>query len=77
MSERVTWETCPNCQRLAAVAWLNGTPVVCDCPNGCRLPRSRIESAFTWWPVARGRESAALSAAVNNRGAEPRGREGH
>lgn len=46
MSERVTWEECPQCRRLAALAWLDGVPVEFDCPNGCRLTRSRMASVF-------------------------------
>ena len=36
-SERVTWETCPDCGRAAAVGWRDGTPVEVDCPEGCRV----------------------------------------
>ena len=50
MSERVTWETCPNCQRLAAVGWLDGMPMEFDCPNGCSITRSRMTSAFRFPP---------------------------
>jgi hypothetical protein len=52
MSERVTWEECPQCRRLAAVAWLDGVPVGFDCPNGCHLSRSRMTSVFASWPEA-------------------------
>ena len=51
MSERLTWESCPECRRLAAVGWLDGRPVQFDCPNGCRLPQSRITTTFTSWPL--------------------------
>ncbi len=51
MSERLTWESCPECRRLAAVGWLDGRPVRFDCPNGCRLTRSRIATTFTSWPL--------------------------
>jgi len=52
MSERVTWEECPTCRRLAALAWVNGVPVEFDCPSGCRLTRSRMASVFASWPGA-------------------------
>jgi hypothetical protein len=37
MTERITWDTCPQCGRYAAVGWLDGIPVGFDCPRGCRL----------------------------------------
>jgi hypothetical protein len=37
LSERVTWETCPNCGRSAAVGWLDANPVEFDCPGGCQV----------------------------------------
>jgi hypothetical protein len=37
MSESVTCETCPTCERPAAVGWRNGKPIEFDCPAGCRL----------------------------------------
>jgi hypothetical protein len=37
VSERVTWDTCPNCGRFAAVGWRDGVLVEADCPSGCRL----------------------------------------
>jgi hypothetical protein len=60
VSERVTWETCPACGRLAAVGWLDGVPVQFDCPGGCRLPRSRIVSTFSSWRVGTARHLALL-----------------
>jgi hypothetical protein len=39
-SERVTWETCPNCGLSAAVGWRDGVLVEVDCPGGCRLTSS-------------------------------------
>ena len=45
MSESVTWETCPTCERPAAVGWLDGNPVEFDCPAGCHLDRKQL-SAF-------------------------------
>ena len=39
-SERVTWETCPNCGLSAAVGWRDGHLVEADCPGGCRLTSS-------------------------------------
>jgi hypothetical protein len=46
MSERVSWETCPECHRLAAVGWLNGTAIEVDCPTGCSVTPVRVVSAF-------------------------------
>ncbi|MGY1663754.1 hypothetical protein ACI78Q_21190 [Geodermatophilus sp. SYSU D00705] len=46
MSEHVTWETCPDCGRFAAVGWLDGEPVEFDCPRGCRLPADGVSSTF-------------------------------
>jgi len=47
MSERVTWDPCPRCGRLAAVGWARipgaaGAPGVCrpvefDCTAGCQV----------------------------------------
>ena len=37
MTERITWDTCPQCGRYAAVGWLDGIPVAFDCPRGCQL----------------------------------------
>ena len=47
MSERVTWEVCPRCGRLAAVGWARVPgagrarrvcrPVEFDCIAGCRV----------------------------------------
>ena len=43
-SERVTWEDCPNCQRAAAVGWVNRQPVEFDCPRGCRLSAEQVQA---------------------------------
>jgi hypothetical protein len=37
LSDGVTLEDCPNCQRVAAVGWLDGQVLVFDCPAGCGL----------------------------------------
>jgi hypothetical protein len=37
LSDGVTWEDCPNCQRVAAVGWLDGQVLAFDCPAGCCL----------------------------------------
>src|SRR3954453_9398026 len=37
MSEKITWEVCPECGRTAAVGWLEGDVVEFDCVLGCRL----------------------------------------
>ncbi len=37
MSERITWETCPRCGTLAALAWRGGTLVDVDCPGECAI----------------------------------------
>src|SRR3712207_2802588 len=50
-SERVTWEDCPNCQRAAAVGWVNGRPVEFDCPRGCCLSAEQVQA----FDVRRGR----------------------
>ena len=46
MSERVTWETCPECRRPAAVGWVDGDPVEFDCPRECTLPAGELRTAF-------------------------------
>jgi hypothetical protein len=43
-NERVTWEDCPNCQRAAAVGWVNGRPVEYDCPRGCCLSVEQVQA---------------------------------
>jgi NTE family protein len=45
MSESVTWENCPTCERPAAVGWLDGSPVEFDCPSGCDVDAKQL-SAF-------------------------------
>jgi len=45
MSESVTWETCPTCERPAAVGWVEDSPVEFDCPAGCDLDPKQL-SAF-------------------------------
>lgn len=60
MSERVTWESCPECRHLAAVGWLDGRPVEVDCPNGCNLTPSRIATTFTSLPVTAVPRGASL-----------------
>ena len=42
-SERVTWEGCPQCRRVAAVGWVDGRPVEFDCPGGCRLDAAQVK----------------------------------
>jgi hypothetical protein len=54
-SERVTWEDCPVCQRVAAVGWVNARPVEFDCPGGCSLDPEQV-GAFA---ARRGRPPAA------------------
>ena len=46
VSERVTWETCPECRRPAAVGWADGNPVEFDCPRECTLPVAGLLAAF-------------------------------
>ena len=36
-SERVTWEDCPTCRRIAVVGWVDGAPAEFDCTGGCHL----------------------------------------
>ena len=43
-SERVTWEDCPNCRRVAAVGWVDGRPVEFDCPGRCRLNAAQVDA---------------------------------
>ncbi len=43
-SEQVTWEDCPNCQRAAAVGWVDGRPIEFDCPHGCRLTAEQVQA---------------------------------
>ncbi len=45
MSERVTWDICPQCGRYAAVGWLDGIPVRFDCPRGCQLSAGELPRA--------------------------------
>lgn len=42
-SERVTWEDCPVCRRVAAVGWVNAAPVEFDCPGGCSLSADQVQ----------------------------------
>jgi hypothetical protein len=60
-SERITWETCPRCDRTAAVGWLDGALVEFDCPSACtpteqdmgrvrRLPGGTL-SVVRWAPA--------------------------
>jgi hypothetical protein len=46
VSERVTWEICPECRRPAAVGWVDGSPVQFDCPRGCTLPVAELRAVF-------------------------------
>ena len=46
VSERVTWETCPECRRPAAVGWVDGDPVEFDCPQECTLTAGELRAAF-------------------------------
>ncbi len=59
MSDRITWETCPNCGDLAAVgwervAWSDGDQagelvVEFDCPNGCSVLVEPLERTYRRW----------------------------
>jgi len=62
-SERVTWEDCPACRRAAAVGWVNGRPVVFDCPGGCRLSTEQVGALAS----RRGRPPAGWLARVSER----------
>jgi hypothetical protein len=42
VSERVTWELCPNCDRLAAVGWLDEEAIEFDCPGGCLVSVEQV-----------------------------------
>jgi hypothetical protein len=46
VSERVTWETCPECRRPAAVGWVDGDPVEFDCPQECTLTADELRAVF-------------------------------
>jgi hypothetical protein len=37
VSERITWESCPNCGGMAAVGWTDEEPIEFDCVLECRL----------------------------------------
>ena len=65
MSERVTWETCPECRRPAAVGWVDGDPVQFDCPRECTLSAGELRAA----PHAgtRGEPHGSLRRAVRRR----------
>lgn len=56
-SERMTWEDCPNCRRVAAVGWVDGRPVEVDCPGGCCLDAAQVEV----FAVRRGRPAVDRS----------------
>jgi hypothetical protein len=53
MSERISWETCPDCGGRVAVGWQPRTeqhfsgqweePVEADCRNGCRLTPRQLQ----------------------------------
>lgn len=43
-SERVTWETCPSCGRIAAVGWLDGHAIELDCTGGCYLSEEQVRA---------------------------------
>ena len=53
MTERITWERCPDCGELAAVGWApDGAAEVAvefDCPNDCAAPQP-LSSFFTRRP---------------------------
>lgn len=42
--ERVTWEDCPNCQRTAAVGWVDARPIEFDCPQGCDVSDEQVRA---------------------------------
>jgi hypothetical protein len=46
VSERVTWETCPECRRPAAVGWVDRDPVEFDCPRECTLSAAELRATF-------------------------------
>jgi hypothetical protein len=47
VSERVTWEDCPNCGRPAAVGWLDEFPIEFDFTGGCLLSLQQIRALAT------------------------------
>jgi hypothetical protein len=61
MSERISWETCPDCGGLVAVGWQPRTeqrtaslweqPVEADCLNGCMLTPGQLQ-VFAVYPGA-------------------------
>lgn len=60
MTERITWETCPECGGRVAVGWLlTGTggaelAVEFDCVNGCSLTADQL-AAYARGDEVRGR----------------------
>jgi hypothetical protein len=44
LSDGVTLEDCPTCQRVAAVGWFDGQVLAFDCPAGCRLTAQQREA---------------------------------
>jgi hypothetical protein len=54
-SDRVTWMRCPNCQRPAAVGWLDARPIEFDCPGGCHPSEEQVQALAD----GRGRSPAA------------------
>lgn len=46
-SERITWESCPLCERTAAVGWVGGRATEFDCPAGCRVTPEQVDDLAT------------------------------
>lgn len=42
MSEHISWETCPQCHRPAAVGWIDGHPGEFDCLSRCPVTVSEL-----------------------------------
>jgi hypothetical protein len=60
MSERVTWESCPNCGGRAAIGWLGQRVTEVDCARGCELTEeqaARLRLLASPPPGIIGRES--------------------
>lgn len=70
MSERLTWATCPKCQRLATFRWSGGNPVQLDCPTGCRLTLSPTAPPSAWSSAVTPDHPAPLLDAVRDGGSE-------
>jgi hypothetical protein len=64
MSDHISWESCPQCRRSAAVGWIDGYPVEFDCLSRCPLTISELHelAAEAGETAARGEGRAVVAA---------------